>query len=99
MLKRIAVALTLALAGASLAMAAAAKGTVVSSQDKTVVVKVEGAMAPWAKKGVQVQINHKFKGKIMEVKDATVTLSSPKAEEMKAGEEITFDKALAAVGC
>jgi len=99
MFKRIAVSLAMALVGASFAMAAAAKGTVVTIKDKTVVVKVEGALAPWAKKGTMVKINNKFSGKITEVSGAEVTLSSPKAGELKEGASISFDKGAAAAGC
>lgn len=99
MFKRIAVSVALALVGATFALAAAAKGTVVTIKDKTVLVKVEGAMAPWAKKGSMVKINNKLSGKITEVSGAEVTLSSPKAGELKEGQAITFDKSAAAAGC
>ena len=99
MFKRIAVSLALALVGASFALAAAAKGTVVTIKDKTVVVKVDGALAPWAKKGSMVKINNKLSGKITEVSGAEVTFTSPKAGELKEGQAITFDKSAAAAGC
>lgn len=99
MFKRIAVSFALALLGATFALAAAAKGTVVTIKEKTVVVKVEGALAPWTKKGSMVKINNKFNGKITDVSGASVTLSSPKAGELKEGEVITFDKSAAAAGC
>jgi RNase P/RNase MRP subunit p29 len=89
----------LAVLVATAAFAAPAKGKVMSVKERTVVVKTEGALAPWVKKGIQVKINHKLNGKITAVDGATVTLSSPKADELKAGEEITFDKSLAAAGC
>jgi len=99
MFKRIAMSLAVALMGATFALAAAAKGTVVTINDKTVVVKVDGALAPWTKKGSMVRINNKFNGKIIEVSGASVTLSSPKAGELKEGQAITFDKSTAAAGC
>ncbi len=99
MIKRIAVSLALALVGATFALAAAAKGTVVTINEKTVVVKVDGALAPWAKKGSMVRINSKFNGKITEVSGASLTLTSPKASELKEGQAITFDKSTAAAGC
>lgn len=99
MFKRIAVALTLALVGASLAMAAAAKGTIVTIKDNTIVVKVEGALAPWAKKGTTIKIDKKVNGKIVEVTDTTITITSRKAGELKVGGTVTFDKSLAIAGC
>ena len=99
MFKRIAISLSLALVGATFALAAAAKGTVVTIKDRIVVVKVDGALASWAKKGSMVRINKKFNGKITDVSGATVTLSSPKAGELKEGEVIDFDKSTAAAGC
>ena len=66
---------------------------------KAVVVKVDGVLAPWAKKGSMVKINNKYNGKITEVSGASVTLSSPKASELKEGQSITFDKSTAAAGC
>jgi sorbitol-specific phosphotransferase system component IIA len=99
MFKRYAITLTLALVGASFALAAAAKGSVVTIKDKTVVVKLTGEKATWVKKGTMVKINNKFNGKVIEVTDGSVTLSSPKAGELKAGDAITFDKSAAAAGC
>ena len=99
MIKRIAVSLALTLVGATFALAAAAKGTVVTINEKTVVVKVDGALAPWAKKGSMVRINSKFNGKITEVSGGSLTLTSPKAGELKEGQAITFDKSTAAAGC
>lgn len=96
MFKRSALLIVLA---ATAAFAAPVKGKVESVKDRTIVVKTEGALGPWAKKGIQVKINHKLNGKITAVEGATVTLSSPKAGELKAGEEISFDKSLAAAGC
>jgi hypothetical protein len=46
-----------------------------------------------------VKINNKFSGKITEVSGAEVTLSSPKAGELKEGQAITIDKSAAAAGC
>lgn len=96
MFKRSALLVVLA---ATAAFAAPVKGKVESVKDRAIVVKTEGALGPWVKKGIQVKINQKLNGKITAVEGATVTLSSPKAGELKAGEEITFDKSLAAAGC
>jgi hypothetical protein len=99
MFKRSAVILGLMAALATAAFAGPVKAKVVSVKDKLIVVKVEGEMAAWIKKGIQVKLNKKFGGKVMEVKDGTVTISSPKADELKADEAITFDKNTAAAGC
>jgi hypothetical protein len=99
MFKRIAVSAAIVFLGASFAAAAPAKATVTTVQDKMLVLKVEGERAPWMKKGVMVRINKKFNGKITEVTDAALTVSSPNAGEFKAGEAITIDKSLAAAGC
>jgi hypothetical protein len=99
MFKRSALTFGLMATLATVAFAAPVKGKVESVKDRAIVVKTEGALGPWVKKGIQVKINHKLNGKITAVEGAIVTLSSPKADELKAGEEITFDKSLAAAGC
>lgn len=99
MFKRFATTFVILAAAASYALAAPAKGTVTSINNKTILVKVEGEKAPWIKKGATVKINKKINGKIAEVTDATVTITSSKAGELKVGEAITFDKSLAASGC
>lgn len=98
MLRRFPLALVL-LASAAMAFAAPVKGKVASVKDKTIVVKFEGAAAPWMKKGQAVRINQKVNGKISAVEAGEVTLTSPKAGELKAGDAVTFDKSLAAAGC
>ena len=99
MFKRTAVLTGLLVSAATLLQAAPAKGTVVSVKDRTIVMKVEGEKASWMKKGTPVKINKKINGKIAEVADATLTITSPKAGELKAGESVTFEKSLAASGC
>jgi type 1 fimbria pilin len=99
MFKRTALTLGLMAALASAAFAAPVKAKVVSVTGKNIVLKVDGEVAAWIKKGIQVKLNKKFAGKITEVKDDTVTVSSPKAEELKADEAVTFDKNTAAAGC
>ena len=99
MLKRSLLTLGLMAAFAATTFAAPVKAKVISVQDKTVVVKVDGAVAAWIKKGAQIKINQKFGGKITDVKDNTVTLTSPKADQLKADDAITFDKNAAVAGC
>ena len=99
MFKRSAITLGLMAALATIAFAAPVKAKVVSVKEKIIVVKVEGEPAAWIKKGIQVKLNKKYSGKVTEVKDGTVTISSPKAGELKADEAITFDKNTAAAGC
>lgn len=99
MIKRFALTAIFMAASATIAMAAPVKATVTSIKDKTIVLKVDGEKAAWIKKGTMVRINKKFNGKVTDVSDTAVTLSSPKASEVKAGEAITFDKSLAASGC
>ena len=99
MFKRSALAIALMASLATVAFAAPVKATVVSVKDKIITLKISGEVAAWVKKGIQVKVNKKFTGKITEVKDETVTISSPKADELKADEAITFDKNTAAAGC
>lgn len=99
MFNRFATSLTLMLAGAAMAMAAAPRGAVVSVKENVIVIKIEGEKAAWIKKGATVKINNKINGKITEATDAIISVTSKKAGELKAGEAITIDKSLAASGC
>jgi hypothetical protein len=99
MFKRSILTLGLMAAMTAVAFAAPVKAKVVSVTGKNVVVKVDGDVAAWIKKGLQVKIDKKYSGKITEVKDDMVTISTPKAEELKADEAVTFDKNTAAAGC
>jgi len=99
MFKRSILTLSLMATLATMAVAAPVKAKVVSINDKLVVLKVEGTPAAWVKKGLQIKVNKKYSGKITEVKDDTVTISTPKAGELKADEAVTFDKNTAAAGC
>jgi ribosome maturation factor RimP len=98
MFRHLSLALVL-LASTAVAFAAPAKGKIISVKDKAIVVKFDGEAPTWMKKGQAVRINQKLNGKIAGVEGAEVTLNSPKASELKAGEAITFDKSLAAAGC
>lgn len=99
MIKRSLLTLGLMAALASTAFAAPVKAKVVSVQNQVVVLKVDGEVAAWIKKGAQIKINKKYGAKVTEVKDGTVTVSSPKAGELKADDAITFDKNAAVAGC
>jgi hypothetical protein len=98
MLRNYSLALVL-LAAAATAIAAPVKGKITSIKDKAVVIKVEGEAAPWMKKGQAVRVNQKINGKISAVAGEEVTLTSPKASELKEGDAVTFDKSLASTGC
>ncbi len=99
MFRRLILALIVVAFAATAAWAAPIKGTVASVADKTVVVTIEGPRAAWVKKGAPVRIDKKYNGKILEVSDTTVTISTPKAGELKAGDTVTFDKNTGTGGC
>jgi hypothetical protein len=91
MIKRVLAVLAVLLLGTSLALAAPMKGKVTSIDGKKVQVELVGEKAAWLKKGAPV----KFKGgvgRVLEIKDAVLTMNSKSASKLKVGDEIELDK-------
>jgi preprotein translocase subunit YajC len=99
MMKRLLTALAVVVFGAALALAAPMKGKVTSIDGKKVQIELVGEKAAWLKKGAPV----KFKGgvgRVVEIKDAVLTINSRNASKLKAGDEIELDKGPATLeGC
>jgi predicted secreted protein len=99
MIKHFLTALAIVVLGAALALAAPVKGKIASIDGKKVQVELVGEKADWMKKGAAV----KFKGgvgRIVDIKDNTITMNSKKAAELKVGDEIELDKGPAMLeGC
>lgn len=107
MMKQIALAVVLVLAAFALASAAAApamtNGKIVAIDGNKVQIAIDGAKPDWIKKNAPV----KFKvgnGKIVEVSEpkvtpVTITVTTPKAADMKVGETIAFQKGNSMAGC
>jgi len=108
MMRHIALAVVLVLVafGVSSALPAAAPttGKILSIDGNKVQIALgDGAKADWIKKNVPV----KFKvgnGKIVVVSEAgvtpvTITVTSPKAADMKVGDAVSFQKGTSMAGC
>ena len=107
MMKHIALAVVLVLVafGVSSALPAAAPttGKILSIDGNKVQIALDGAKADWIKKNVPV----KFKvgnGKIVVVSEAgitpvTITVTTPKAADMKVGDAVSFQKGTSMAGC
>jgi len=99
MMKRVVVALAVALFAGTLALAAPVKAKVTAIDGKKVTVDLVDEKAEWMKKGAPV----KFKGgvgRIREIVDKTITMNSKSAEKLKVGDEIELDKGPATLeGC
>jgi hypothetical protein len=99
MIKRFAAVLTALVLTASVALAAPVAGKVTAIDGKKVTVTVTGEKATWMKKGAPV----KWKGgvgRIVEIKDATLTVNSKNAASLKVGDELALDKGPAELsGC
>jgi predicted secreted protein len=99
MIKHFLTAFAIVVLGAALALAAPVKGKIASIDGKKVQVELVGEKADWMKKGAAV----KFKGgvgRIVDIKDNTITMNSKKAAELKVGDEIELDKGPAMLeGC
>ncbi len=101
MFKRLALVLVILAftAGTALAAPLTAKATTVDTQAKTVQATLEVEKVPaWVKKGAAIKIKGLGLGKITEVSDKTVTISTSKASDVKVGDALSFDKASGA-GC
>ena len=101
MLKRIASALILLAFAAVVAVAAPStvKGKIASIDGNKVQVTLAGEKADWMKKGAGVKLGE-LKGRITELTDTTLTLTSKKASELKVGQEVELAKGPAAMtGC
>jgi predicted secreted protein len=92
MIKRFLVALAVVALGATLALAAPMKGKVTSSDGKKVVqIELVGEKAAWLKKGASVKFQGGV-GRVVEIKDAVLTINSKNAAKLKAGDAIELDK-------
>jgi hypothetical protein len=91
MMKRFLAALAVVVFGAALALAAPMKGKVTAIDGKKVQIELVGEKADWLKKGASV----KFKGgvgRVVEIKDAVLTINSKNAAKLKVGDALELDK-------
>ena len=99
MLKRFLAALAVVVLGAAVALAEPMKGKVTAIDGKKVQIELVGEKAAWLKKGAPV----KFKGgvgRVVEIKDAALTINSKNAAKLTVGDEIELDKGPATLeGC
>jgi ABC-type transporter Mla subunit MlaD len=99
MVKRFVAALAVLVLAASVAVAAPVAGKVAAIDGKKVSVTVTGEKATWMKKGAPV----KWKGgvgRIVEIKDDTLTVNSKNAAALKVGDELALEKGPAELsGC
>ena len=99
MLKRFLVAITVVVLGAAVALAEPMQGKVTAIDGKKVQIELTGEKAAWLKKGAPV----KFKGgvgRVVEIKDAALTINSKNASKLTVGDEIELDKGPATLeGC
>jgi hypothetical protein len=91
MMKRVLAVLAVLVLGATLALAAPMKGKVTSVDGKKVTIELVGEKAPWLKKGAPVKFQGGV-GRVVEIKDAVVTMNSKNAAKLKAGDAIELDK-------
>jgi hypothetical protein len=98
MFKRVMAATAAFVFAAALAFAAPVTAKITSIEGKKVVLTLAGK-ADWVKKGGTV----KWKagtGRILEVKESTVTINTKNAADLKVGDEISVEKGPAALsGC
>ncbi len=99
MIKRLLAAVAAVGLGAALALAAPMTGKVTAIDGKKVQIELTGEKAAWLKKGAPV----KFKGgvgRVVEVKDALLTINSKNASKLTVGDAIEIDKGPATLeGC
>jgi predicted secreted protein len=91
MIKRVLAVLAVLVLGTSLALAAPMKGKVTSIDGKKVQVELVGEKAAWLKKGAAVKFQGGV-GRVLELKDAVVTMNSKNADKLKAGDAIELEK-------
>lgn len=99
MIKRLPAAVAVVALSAALALAAPMSGKVTAIDGKKVQIELTGEKATWLKKGAPV----KFKGgvgRVVEVKDALLTINSKNASKLTVGDAIEIDKGPATLeGC
>ena len=99
MIKRLPAAVAVVALSAALALAAPMSGKVTAIDGKKVQIELTGEKATWLKKGAPV----KFKGgvgRVVEVKDALLTIKSKNASKLTVGDAIEIDKGPATLeGC
>lgn len=91
MMKRFLIVVAVMVLGAALALAAPMTGKVTAIDGKKVQIELSGEKAAWLKKGASV----KFKGgvgRVVEIKDAALTINSKNAAKLKVGDAIELDK-------
>jgi len=91
MIKRGLVALAALALGAPLALAAPMKGKVTAIDGKKVQIELVGEKATWLKKGAPVKFQGGV-GRVSEIKDAVLTMTSKNAAKLKVGDAIELDK-------
>jgi preprotein translocase subunit YajC len=91
MMKRVLAVLAVLALGATLALAAPMKGKVTSVAEKKVTIELVGEKAPWLKKGAAVKFQGGV-GRVVEIKDAVLTINTKSAAKLKAGDAIELDK-------
>jgi preprotein translocase subunit YajC len=91
MMKRALAVLAVFVLGATLALAAPMKGKVTAIEGKKVTIELTGEKAAWLKKGASVKFQGGV-GRVVEIKDAVLTINSKNAAKLKAGDAIELDK-------
>ncbi len=107
MTKRILAALILVVfglcAGAGMAADAKVTGKVLSVEENSLKIEIQGDKPAWVKKNAPVKFENAV-GKVLEVSaegttPVVVTVKSKKASSMKAGDTVTFEKGRSMAGC
>jgi len=90
---------------AGIAVAADAKttGKVLSVEENTLKIEIQGDKPAWVKKNAPVKFENAV-GKVLEVSaegisPVVITVRSKKASSMKAGDTVTFEKGRSMAGC
>jgi preprotein translocase subunit YajC len=91
MMKRVLAVLAVLVLGASLALAAPMKGKITAIDQKKVTIELVGEKAPWLKKGASVKFPGGV-GRVVEIKDAVLTVNTKDAAKLKKGDAIELDK-------
>jgi len=91
MIKRVLAVLAVFTLGATLALAAPMKGKVTAIDGKKVQIELVGEKATWLKKGAPVKFQGGV-GRVSEIKDAVLTMTSKNAAKLKVGDAIELDK-------
>jgi co-chaperonin GroES (HSP10) len=102
MLKRIALTIILVAFTAASALAAPLTGKIAAiAGDKVEITLTLTDEKPpsWIKKGAPVKFTKGGTGKIVGVGEGSITVQTPKAADMKAGDAVSFDKGRASSGC